>query len=128
MLGKIIALSSILAAVCLIFLLQATTPATIGPLGILFVFILMYITALGGLFFLILGIQKVFLKLMTIIDSRRGFQPMSFARAYYFSSVMALAPVMIVGMQSVGRVGVYELSLVVLFLVIACVYIAKRTR
>ena len=128
MLGKIIALSSISAAVCLIFLLQATTPATIGPLGILLVFILMYITALGGLFFLILGIQKVFLKLMTIIDSRRVFQSMSFAHAYYFSSVMALAPVMIIGMQSVGRVGVYELSLVVLFLVIACVYIAKRTR
>ena len=41
---------------------------------------------------------------------------------------MALAPVMIIGMQSVGEVGLYELSLVVVFLVIACVYIAKRTQ
>ncbi|MDX2776276.1 hypothetical protein PV379_02785 [Streptomyces caniscabiei] len=126
--GKIIAFSSVFAIVCLVFLLQTTTPATIGPLGILLVFVLMYIAALGVLTFLIIGVQRLVLKSMSMIDSRRSFAPMNTMRAYYFASVMALAPVMIIGMQSVGEVGVYELSLVVIFLVIACVYIAKRTR
>lgn len=52
---------------------------------------------------------------------------MTLGRSYYFASVIALAPVMVVGMQSVGEVGLYELLLVILFVGIACVYIAKRT-
>ena len=126
--GKIIAFSSVLAVVCLVVILQATTPATIGPLGILLVFILMYIAALGVLTFLIVGLQKVLSKTAAVIGHHKKPEPMSVMRAYYFASVMALAPVMIIGMQSVGEVGLYELSLVVVFLVIACVYIAKRTQ
>lgn len=126
--GKIIVFSSVLATACLIFLLQTTTPATIGPLGILLVFVLMYIAALGVLTFLIVGVQRLVLRSMSMIDPRKSFAPMNMMRAYYFASVMALAPVMIIGMQSVGEVGVYELSLVIIFLIIACVYIAKRTR
>jgi hypothetical protein len=53
-------------------------------------------------------------------------QPMSFRRAYYFSTVLAAAPVMLVGLQSVGSIGIYELILVILFEVIGCLYIAKR--
>jgi len=34
---------------------------------------------------------------------------------------------MLIGMQSVGGIGVYELGLVVLFVAIGCVYIAKRS-
>ena len=128
MLGKIIALSSMIAMAYLVFLLQTTTPSTIGPLGILLVFILMYIAALGMLTFFIVGLQKLLLKITVAIDARKAFAPMSFMRAYYFASVMALGPVMIIGMQSVSEVGVYELSLVILFLVIACVYVAKRTQ
>ncbi|MDB5165118.1 MAG: rane protein of unknown function [Candidatus Saccharibacteria bacterium] len=54
-------------------------------------------------------------------------QPMPLSRAYYFSSVVSLSPVMLVGMQSVGGIGVYECGLVALFTIIGCVYIAKRT-
>lgn len=102
MLGKIIALSSMMAMAYLVFLLQTTTPSTIGPLGILLVFILMYITALGVLTFFIVGLQKLLLKITVAIDARKAFAPMSFMRAYYFASVMALGPVMIIGMQSVN--------------------------
>lgn len=129
MLGKIIAIGSILAAVGLSFLLQATTPSGIGPLGILFVFVLMYLVALGVFTFLILGVQVIINKLFTVVAVHgRVHTPIEVTRAYYFASVLALAPVMIIGMQSVGRVGVYEFSLVVLFLIIACIYIARRTR
>ena len=53
-------------------------------------------------------------------------QPLSFRRSYYFSTVLAAAPVMLIGLQSVGSVGIYEFILVMLFVVIGCVYIAKR--
>jgi len=115
MLGKIVVSSSIVAVVLLVVLLQTTTPATIGPLGILVVFILMYLSVLGLLTFSVSFTVK------------KPLQGLTFNRAYYFSSVIALAPIMFVGMQSVAEVGFYDILLVIMFVVIACVYIAKRT-
>lgn len=128
MLGRSVAVSSVLAMVVLFILWQNTTPSTIGPLGILFAFVLMYIAVLGVLTFLLFGINKVIVKFSTSTVVRRPIGRMSLGRSYYFASVIALAPVMIIGMQSVGEVGIYELMLVVLFVAIACIYIAKRTK
>jgi hypothetical protein len=127
MLGRVIAISSVLAMVVLFILWQNTTPSTIGPLGVLFVFVLMYVSVLGVLTFLLFGLNKIIVKLSTSVTVRKPMSRMTLGRSYYFASVMALAPVMIVGMQSVGEVGLYELLLVVLFVGIACIYIAKRT-
>lgn len=127
MLGRVIAVSSIGAAIILAILLQMTKPATVGPLGILVVFILMYVSVLGALTFLMFGISRLIVRLSTSVTIRRPLQPLTLKRAYYFSSVIALAPVMIIGMQSVGEVGFYDLLLVVIFVSIGCVYIAKRT-
>jgi hypothetical protein len=127
MLGKVVTISSIVAMLLLTLLLHTTVPATAGPLGILVVFILMYVSALGVLTFFIYSISKVSARLSRSITVKRPLQTLSLNRSYYFSSVIALVPVMFIGMQSVGEVGVYEILLVTIFAVIACVYIAKRT-
>lgn len=111
----------------LIILLQTTTPATIGPLGILIVFILMYVSVLCALTFLLYAGSGVMAKLSSSVTLKRPLQQLSLGKSYYFSSVIALAPVMLVGMQSVGEVGFYEVVLIILFIAISCVYIAKRT-
>ncbi|HEU4715393.1 MAG TPA: hypothetical protein VFS14_01030 [Candidatus Saccharimonadales bacterium] len=129
MLGRAIAISMVGAIVLLAVLLQTTTPATIGPLGILFVFILLYVSVLGVLTFLLFGCSRIIAKLASSIIVRKStIQPLTLGRAYYYSSVLALAPVLFIGMQSVGEVSIYDVVLVVLFVVIACIYIAKRTR
>lgn len=129
MLGRTIAISMVGAIVLLAVLLQTTTPATIGPLGILFVFILLYVSVLGVLTFLLFGCSRIVTKLASSIIVRKStMKSLSLGRSYYYSSVLALAPVLFIGMQSVGEVSVYDVVLVVLFVVIACIYIAKRTR
>ena len=127
MLGRLLAISCVTAMVLLSILLQTTAPATIGPLGILIVFILMYVSVLGVLTFLLFGISRMVAKLSGSVGLKRPVETLTLNRSYYFASVIALAPVMFIGMQSVGDVGFYDVSLVVLFVVIACVYIAKRT-
>lgn len=127
MLGKIVAVSSVISFSALFLILQMTTPATIGPVGILFVFVFMYLSVLGLLTFFIFGVSKLLARVSKALSIKRQPSLMTINRSYYFASVIALAPVMVVGMQSVGEVGVYELLLVVLFLVIACTYISKRT-
>lgn len=127
MLGRVIASISVISTALLFILLRMTAPATIGPLGILFVFILMYLSVLGVVTFAILMINRVVIRTSSYPKNGPNDQPMTTRRAYYFASVIALAPVIIVGMQSVGEIGVYDLLLVILFVVIGCIYIAKRT-
>jgi hypothetical protein len=116
------------AMVLLTVLLQTTTPASIGPLGILFVFILLYVSVLGVLTFLLFVCSKAMVKVLSMVMTKKTIHSLSLGRSYYYSSVLALAPVLFVGMQSVGEVSIYDVLLVVLFVVIACIYIAKRTR
>ena len=128
MAGKFIAISGIAAVMVLTILLQLTTPATIGPLGLLFVFIMIYVAALSALTFFIFTTSQLTSHLANRLTVRRPLQSLTLQQAYYYGSVVALGPVMILGMQSVGAVGVYETLLVGLFTVLGCVYIAKRSR
>lgn len=111
----------------LVLLLQTTTPGTIGPVGILLVFVALYISVLCVLTFLLLMINRMYMRMSQLVLTGRPVRSLTTIRAYYFSSVIALGPVMMIGMQSVGRVGIYEIILVALFLGISCVYVAKRT-
>jgi hypothetical protein len=127
MLARVIAVSFVAATMLLIILLQTTTPSTIGPLGILIVFILMYLSALGVLTFLLFWGSRGLERLSRSAVTRRPVRPLGLGRAYYFSSVLALVPVMFIGMQSVGKVSVSDVLLIVLFTTMTCIYIAKRT-
>jgi hypothetical protein len=127
MLGKVIVGGSVGAVVVLMILLYTTTPATIGPLGLLLVFIMIYALVLGVLTFFVFGLSRLGTRVSSVLSLSRPLRPLSLKRAYYYCSVVALAPVMLLGMQSVGTIGVYEVILVVLFTIIACVYIAKRS-
>jgi hypothetical protein len=126
MLGRLIGVSIIFAATILWIMLQVSTPTSAGPLGVLLVFILLYVLVLGVLTFLLFGISKVFNQFIKFIAPKKPKKPLSLLRAYYYSSVIALAPVIFIGMQSVGEVSAYDVILVSLFVIVACFYISKR--
>jgi hypothetical protein len=123
MLGKVLALSTLAAFVLLSALLQSTSPSTIHPVGILVIFILFYLLALGVLTFCLYLIAKLIKRLT---PNQGNSEEMSLQQAYYFASVLALAPVMLIGVRSIGRTGPYDVSLIMLFEFIACFYISKR--
>jgi len=127
MLARLIGAGGIAAAIVLLFFVTITTPTEAGPLGILVVFLCLYVVIFSALSFLILASQRIIVKLSSPFTARKPLQPISFSRSYYLSSVISLAPVMLIGMQSVGGIGVYELGLVMLFVTIGCVYIVKRS-
>lgn len=127
MLGRLIGVGMVIAVTALWLMFHATTPSIAGPLGVLLVFVLLYVLVLGVLTFLLFGANRLFIKIVKLISPEKAHQPMTFLRSYYFSSVLALAPVILVSMQSVGGASVYDIVLVLLFVVVACFYIAKRT-
>ena len=126
MLQRVIAIITVVSLCLLTLTLVTTTPASAGPLGLLLIFITAYLTCLGLISFFLYGISRIIVYVSAGFMMRRPLQLLSFRRAYYYSTVFAAAPVMLIGLQSVGVIGIYEFILVVIFEVIATVYITKR--
>lgn len=120
MLGKVLALSTLAAFVLLSALMHSTSPSTIHPIGILAAFILIYMLSLGVLSFFVYSAVNIMGRLW-----RRPVK-ISLKNAYFYASVLALAPVMLIGMRSIGRANVYEVFLVIIFEVVACFYISRQ--
>lgn len=109
-------------------MLTFTSPATAGPFGLLVIFITAYLTFVGLISFFLFGINRLILLVSTGMTVRKPLQPMDFKRAYYYSTVLAAAPVMLIGLQSVQSIGIYEIILVIIFEVVACLYVSRRMK
>lgn len=127
MLGKIIATSTVVATILLIVLLQTTNPSTAGPLGLLAVFFLLYVIMLGVVTEVLWIGSGLIQTIGRRFTSKRPPGRLSLQRAYYFSTVLALGPVMALAMASIGSFGVYEAVLIGLFLAVGTLYVSRRS-
>ena len=128
MLPRIIATISLASLCVLSLMLTFTSPASAGPFGLLVIFITAYLTFVGMISFFLFGINRLIVMVSAGMTVRRPLRKMEFRRAYYFSTVLAAAPVMLIGLQSVQSIGIYEVLLVVIFEVVACLYVSRRMR
>ena len=126
MLKIIISIITILSFCILVILLNITTPVIAGPFGILAIFIFAYLTLIGVTTFFIYGMSRIIAHLSTVFISRKPFEALNFKRAYYYSTIIAAAPIMLIGLQSVGDVGFYEYLLMLIFIALGCLYVSKR--
>ncbi len=128
MLPRIIATISLASLCVLSLMLTFTSPASAGPFGLLVIFITAYLTFVGMISFFLFGINRLIVMVSVGMTVRKPLRKMEFRRAYYFSTVLAAAPVMLIGLQSVQSIGIYEVLLVVIFEVVACLYVSRRMR
>ncbi|OIP85700.1 hypothetical protein COV88_03950 [Candidatus Saccharibacteria bacterium CG11_big_fil_rev_8_21_14_0_20_41_19] len=120
---------SVLSGISLCFLavlLNVTTPATAGPLGILSIFVFAYLLSLGVVTFFIYWSRRLVSRLSAGLISKKPIEPMTFRTSYYYSTIVAAVPILLIGLQSVGSIGIYEVILVIIFVAIGCLYISKR--
>lgn len=117
---------SIVSLCLLAVLLDTTTPSSAGPFGILAIFIFAYLVSLGTMTYLLYGTTRIVAHLASAFTVKKPLRAMPFKRAYYYSTVLAAAPILLIGLQSVGAIGIYEFILVLLFSVIGCIYVTKR--
>ncbi len=120
-----ISLASVVSLCLLVILLNITTPVSVGPFGLIAIFVLMYLLCLGLLANIIYYTSRLYTHLSALLITRRPVVAFSFKRSYYFSTILSSVPVILVGLQSVGRVGIYEYALVFIFGLIGCIYVLK---
>ena len=126
MLARILSLIGLVSAGLLLILLTTTTPATVGAFGILAVFLLTYIVTLSAFTFIVWILARLANKIGHETHLLRKQYVFTLKKSYYYSSVLALGPVIIISLQSVGGAGIYELSLVALFIFLGCLYVSRR--
>ena len=117
------------ALAALVLVLTLTDPISVGPGGILVVFLLVYIFW-AGLFFTVLHLGLGLLSRF-IIQHRRSVTArslqVSVRKAYYIASALAFAPVLFLAMNSLGQLQVRDIGLVLVFMLLIIFYIIKRT-
>lgn len=126
MLAKLLVIAGLVSAGLLFVILTMTTPASGGALAILAVFLLSYCIILSVMTFIIWFTSKIMIRLHKSMNKQARDTSLGLRKSYYYSSVISLAPVIVASLQSVGRVGIYELGLIVLFIALGCVYVTKR--
>lgn len=127
MLAKILIAAGLVATGLLLIIITTTTPTSAGAVGILAVFLLSYIVLLCLLTFVVWLLGKILHKIRRKSLLFRNVSALSFRKAYYYASVIALGPIIIVSLQSVGGVSLYSLGLVGVFIVLGCIYVSRRT-
>jgi len=117
---KIFITIGLLAVVFLLTMMNLTTPSDIGPLGVLVFFTLVYAVCLGAM----IGLCRVFFMVKQKMQGGRA--GANYKKSYYFGSILAFVPMLLIFMRSFGELNLLEVFLVILFAVIGCFYVSKR--
>lgn len=110
----------LLGFMALLLLLNRTNPLDVGPAGILFIFGLTYIF-IASVFYLLLTLVLIVSAYFTTVGVR------SKKRLYYLASILALAPVFLLALNSIGQLELKDFVLVTFLVGIACFYAVKRS-
>lgn len=107
-------------------MLTMTRPGQVGPFGVLTLFILLYIVTGSVIFIALTAVIGILKKVLPPGSLRLWLDNLPHAKVYYYTTVLALMPVVLLGMASVGSIGGLDVLLVLLFEVLACFYISRR--
>lgn len=120
-----------IAALVLVVIFATVSPIAlvgyVGLTGILLVFLLLYICITGVLFIILHEGAEIMLRIVTRhgdVSARRWRLEMK--RAYYVASVVALAPLCLLAMQSQSQLQFRDVLLVMAMTIVATFYVLKR--
>lgn len=111
----------IVVAAVLLLVLNTASPLSVGPLGILMVFGLIYALVLSALYAvltLVIGIAGRFTNVRSV----------SKKKLYYMATIVGMGPIFILALNSIGQLDMKDFVLVVVLIVIACFYVTRRVK
>lgn len=127
--GKWVVVVPIVAVLALSVLVTQTSPDSIGPAGILLVFVLLYIF-FASVLFIVLHAGEAMLR-MVMGEERVARMPrwsFEVKKAYYLASVLAFVPVALLAMQSLGQLQVRDIALVGVLALLVSFYVLRIAR
>ncbi len=126
MLSKVITLCTLLASALLAGIITSVPLSTSSVGTILAVFFLLYIILVGVMAGGGYALGWAAARISKSLAFRRPIHAISLQHSYYLSSVLAFGPIMLLGMNTVSKVTIYDVLLIALFLAIGVFYVQKR--
>lgn len=119
----------VMLAAMLLVVLNVFDPLTVGVTGVLVVFMLIYFVFFSLLYVLLRSKVRPFSCILSRFKSNPypHRKAMNRQRAYLVSSVLALVPIIMLAVGSFSSFGVWDILLIVVFIVVAVLYIQKTT-
>lgn len=126
MISKKIFAVTLISGISIFWILNFTSPITAGPMGIFGFFVLVYVFLFGILSFFLYGANKIIH--LSFLNSRIGLNLREKDIKFFlkYSAILAFAPLIAIVRISTGGIGIFEIILIIIFEIIACVYISKR--
>lgn len=118
---KALAAIGVVSLCLLLFILQTTTPAAVGPFGTLFVFGLLLASLVSLVTFFVYYGRRAVARFTRL--NNRG--TMSFRSVFYYSFVVSIALVILVALRSINALTIYEICLVGLLVGLGIFYIRR---
>ncbi len=115
MLNRMITILSLVALGIMMVMLNFTTPAAVGPLGVLVFFTTIYMVVFGLAVLLVRAFSKM--------NGRKGVLR---RKDYCYAAVGAFAPILLLLAQSFGSLSIWTILLSVAFVFLGCFAISKR--
>lgn len=122
---RFVEIISLLSLIALFVFFNQSSPSSIGPTGLLIVFLLIYVGSVGLIADFIYYGSRAIIYYPSKLRANK-YARISFKQSYYYSSVISMAPVILLALNSIGSVDFYEIALTVTFVVLGCFFVAKR--
>jgi hypothetical protein len=107
--------------IALFVFVNVTSPLRSGPLSVLVAFILIYLFVTSTFY----GVTMLVLKVAHFLGWKKRLPSRT---VYYLVSVIALGPVFILALNTLGRLEAKDVILVILLLIVGCFYVLRRSK
>lgn len=110
---RVIPVLSLLAAVIILLMVNFTTPAGVGPFGVLIFFAACYVV--------VLGVALLLVRMFTALMGKQMGH-----KSYLYAAVIAFGPIMLLLIESVGSLSILTVSIVVILIFLVCFLISRN--
>lgn len=114
MFNRLMLLLSLLAVIIILAMINLTTPTSVGPLGVLVFFTMIYIVIYGVVNLIVVAFMKA--------NGKKGGEK----KNRYYSAMISFGPIMLLLIQSFGSLSVITVAMVMVFVALGCFVINKR--
>lgn len=116
---RLIYSAPVVIGVIILIILSVVNPLEVGAIGILVVFLLFYT--------LFLAVSFIAIRVGSRIARMLGFKPqINVKRAYYLATVVAVWPVFILALNSIGQLQLIDMLLVTALVGLGCFYVIRQ--
>ncbi|MDO4902031.1 MAG: hypothetical protein Q4A21_00525 [bacterium] len=126
MISKIIFIVTILSLGSIAWILNATTPSSLGPVGVLGLFILTYLFFVGIISFVAYGGFRAIQMVSSSFGDRVSIKSRNYRFFLQYSFILAFIPIILIAQQSSGGVGIFDIILLAIFQILSFIIVSKR--